>query len=62
MTLIIGGLLAIAILVFILALPTTWLAMLFAGNIGLTHLGFWDLLPGVIAAKAILATNVTNKK
>lgn len=59
---IIAGLLAIAVIVFILALPTTWLAMLFLGNIGLTELGFWDLLPGIIALKALLSNSVTTKK
>ena len=56
------ALLAVAILVFLLALPTTWVAMLFLGNIGFSQYGFWDILPGIIAIKALLHNTVTTKK
>ena len=33
--------------------PMTWMLMLFAGNVGFAHLGFWDVLPGGLILAAL---------
>lgn len=58
---ILAGLIAIALVVIILAIPVTWLSMLFLGNIG-HNIGFWALFPGIIAAKAIFSSSTSHKK
>lgn len=47
------GFLAMVILAVLNALPLTYVAMLFAGNIGLNY-SFLTLLPGAIAVKLTL--------
>lgn len=46
---IVAGLIAVVIFAFINAAPLAFAATLFAGNIGLENLGFWELLPGAFA-------------
>lgn len=47
------GFLVVVLLAVLNALPLTYVAMLFAGNIGLNY-GFLTLLPGAIALKLAL--------
>lgn len=50
-------LLAAAVMAFLFAVPSTWLLMLFLGNIG-TPVGFWAALPGGLLI-GTLASRVT---
>lgn len=47
------GLALVAVAIVILALPATWMLMLFLGNVGLTGVGFAGALPGGILLSAI---------
>lgn len=47
------------LIIVVVALPTTYLAMLFLGNLGV-NVGFWGVLPGAIILSA-LKTRVTSK-
>lgn len=50
-------LIAVAIMAFLFAAPSTWLLMLFLGNLGL-DLSFWGALPGGLII-GTLASRVT---
>lgn len=47
------------LIIIVVALPTTYLAMLFLGNLGV-NVGFWGVLPGAIILSA-LKTRVNSK-
>lgn len=47
-------LLTFAVVFFVATLPATWLLMLFLGNVGLSHLGYWAVLPLGILVSALL--------
>ena len=52
-----GSLIALALVavaIVILALPATWMLMLFLGNVGLTGVGFAGALPGGILLSAVV--------
>jgi hypothetical protein len=55
---IITGLLIMVVFAILNSIPLTYVAMLFAGNIGLNY-GFLALLPGAMAVKFALATIIT---
>jgi len=46
--------LVLTIVFLVATFPTTWLLMLFLGNIG-THLSYWGTLPLGILASSLLA-------
>lgn len=50
---IIAGIFMIILWALIAAAPMTWMLMLFAGNVGFAHLGFWDVLPGGLILAAL---------
>lgn len=47
-------LLTFAVVFFVATFPATWLLMLFFGNVGLTQLGYWGVLPLGILASALI--------
>lgn len=58
---IIVGLILLALVTVLNALPLAYVGMLFLGNLD-SHIGFIELLPGAIALKLITSNLVNNNK
>ena len=54
-------LLASSILAVLFTLPSTWLLMLFLGNIGV-NVGFWGALPGGLLIGTLASRVTVNKE
>ena len=52
------ALLLVIVVTVVASFPATWLLMLFLGNVGLTELGFWGVLPlGILVSLLIGAAS-----
>jgi hypothetical protein len=48
------ALIIVAVVTVVASFPATWLLMLFLGNVGLTEVGFWGVLPlGILVSLLI---------
>ena len=53
-------LLTFTVVFFVATFPATWLLMLFLGNVGLTQLGYWGVLPlGILVSAFIGGASTT---
>ena len=57
------ALLVVAAVTVIASFPATWLLMLFLGNVGLTQVGFWGVLPlGILVSLLIGAASSSSSR
>jgi hypothetical protein len=54
-------LLTFAVVFFVATFPATWLLMLFLGNVGLTQLSYWGVLPLGILVSALIGGATTTR-